>query len=238
MVSMDRAPGAVEGVKRVMAGQHRLLVVGGLPKDIPSWASSVFEIEQITGHSNGGSGRLAPEHKAEAVIICYDFVSHNFSEQAQRQANRWGVPWFGVRGGWSIAVEKAARAGLDWFVDALQGNAETKGEDDPERQADMNVVHNAWAKTVDYERERAEAATKRLGKEMRRREAAEALVTRQREAARRVVDELEKRHKATLDEERAKRAEIVEEFESVAAQAEEAIERLRQMCRKQSKDLK
>lgn len=206
-------------------GKHRVLVVGGREENIPMWAHEAFDIELIDG-TNGGRGRLKPEHAAEVVVIAFDYVSHNYSEQAQKIANGWGVPWFGVRGGWASAVERAARAGLNWFVNGLQKDAESKPEGDPEREEALRVVDNAWRFTVEHERVRANAAEKRLGKETRRRQQLEETVTRQRAAAERIVAELQNRHAKVREEEHDALRAFLDDIDEATAQARKAAEQL------------
>jgi hypothetical protein len=210
-----------------MSDKRKVLVVGGLPKDVPAWVSEAFEVEQITGHNNGGSGFLKPTIEPDVVIVCHDYVSHNYADQAHQIASKRGVPWIGMRTGWSGVVEMAAKAGLDWLVNARQSATEKcEGE---EREKGEREVNNAWEQTVEYERQRAEAAIKRLAKEERKREAADATIERQREAAQRVVAEINRRHAARIEQ-------LLAEFKDATDQAEAVIARLKRICQMRLED--
>lgn len=176
--------------------KHRLLVVGGRDNNVPAWADAAFEVELVRCDvATDGKGKLEPKHRAEAIVIHLDFVSHNFSEQARAIAGEWNVPWFGVRKGWSSAVDRAARMGLNWFVDAVQtGGEAVAGKNEPRAEEAKALVENAWKDAAEYAQARAAAAEKRLGQETKKREQIESTLDRLRSGAEaRIVGEIRRR---------------------------------------------
>jgi len=178
-----------------VAPKHRLLVVGGRDNNVPAWAEAAFEVELITGEQESGRGKLEPKQAAEAVVIHLDYVSHNYADQAREWAGKWNVPWFGVRKGWSSAVDRAARMGLAWFVDAVQlGGEAVAGKNEPRAEEAKQLVENAWKDAATYAQARAAAAEKRLGQETKRREQIEGVLDRVRGGAeQRIVSEIRRR---------------------------------------------
>lgn len=175
--------------------RHRLLVVGGRENNIPAWAEAAFEVELISGEQESGRGKLEPKQAAEAVVIHLDFISHNYADQAREWAGKWNVPWFGVRKGWSSAVDRAARMGLVWFVDAVQlGGEAISSSNAPRAEEAKAIVENAWKEAAEYAQARAAAAEKRLGQEVKRREGIESVLIRVRGGAeQRIVGEIRRR---------------------------------------------
>jgi len=172
---------------------HRVLVVGGDERNVPTWAKGAFEIEHIGGESQ--KGRLAPKANPEAVVVVVDFVSHNFSGQAHDLGRALSIPVLKARSGWASAVAGAAKNRLDWFVDACQTTGEALEQKNPPQSAKAAAaVDNAWKKTAEYERRKCDAATKRLRDVQTRLDKLEHVLARVRSGAQeRVLAEVRRR---------------------------------------------
>jgi hypothetical protein len=225
-----------------MDTKRRVLVVGGRDFNVPTWAEDAFEIELITGEDGRGNGLLEPRHQADAVVIMADYCSHNFSQQAQRLANEWDVPWFGCRGGWASAVERASLSGLDWFANAIESAAKERDDKDLLRKEAEEAVQSAWTAVIEDGRARVAAAEKRLGKERRHRERLEVTIDAQRRtierlrdgAEARIIGEIRKQAKQVRDVELKKLvpvkgavAEVTEALESIGGLLRSGIARLK-----------
>lgn len=219
--------------------KHRILVVGGLPYNIPKWAHHAFEIDLIEGCSSGGTGPLVPKTVPDAVVIRIDFVSHGYSEQAVDFARSHSIPWFTCRGGWSSVIERAVQQGIDWFADAIQSAGEELLEDGDENGVEVtDAVDNAWKTLADYERRKAHAAETRLGKERRKREKAEEHLRALRSGAeQRIISAIRQQAQEVRESELSKLASIreaatkvVKDAEATERAVETALERLRQSC--------
>ncbi|HET6497160.1 MAG TPA: hypothetical protein VFH61_17560 [Thermoleophilia bacterium] len=200
---------STNGTRPALPPRHRVLVVGGQTKNIPIWARSAFEIDLVSQEAGGGKGRgkLAShlsDQEPDAIVIAVKFVSHGFSSQAHDLGAELDIPVFKARGGWSTAVEEAARIGTDWFVDAVQQAGSTLTVHSPgAAQEALGVVDNAWKALAhaeqaqaEREREKAQAATRRMSKVQTRLDKVEATYERLRSGAeQRVIAEIQRRAK-------------------------------------------
>jgi hypothetical protein len=187
--------------------KRQVLVVGGEPKNVPTWAARAFEIEHVTGMAQGGNRRLPVKKNPEAIVVIGDHVSHNFSGQAHDLGRALGVPVLKARSGWATAVAGAAKNRLDWFVDAVQRSGESLEKKNPPRAAEAaEAVENAWKETAQYERDRYDGAGKRLRDVQTRLDKVEHTLERVRSGAQeRVLSEIKRR----ASEIRAQRDEIL-----------------------------
>jgi hypothetical protein len=164
--------------------KQKVLAIGG--GSVPRWVQSAFDVQHVSDEE--GKGKFVAEADPDVIVVNVDFVSHQYSWQAHELGAKLSVPVLHARGGWSTAVEEASRLRLDWFVDAVGAQA----KDDLDEPA--KIVKSAWSHATDYERQRADAATKRLGKETKRRAEIEAVLRRVRSGAQdRVLSEINRR---------------------------------------------
>jgi len=216
----------------------RVLVVGGKEKNIPIWARNAFEIELIDQQAqSSGKGKLGSQ-RADAIVICTVAVSHNFSRQAHELGSEWGVPVLKARDGWSSAVQGAARCGADWFVDAVQMAGESLvAKNAPRAQEALETVDNAWKALAEAEREKADAAIKRMAKLQAKLDKVEDAYSRLRSGAQeRVLQEIRQRATELRREMRApvigEAAEIVDgviaEFDAACAAMRGRLEEIAQ----------
>lgn len=167
--------------------KKQVLAIGG--SSVPRWVYAAFDVQHVDDEN--GKGIFEVRGTPDVVVVNVDFVSHQYSWQGHEIGAKLKVPVLHARGGWSSAVESAAKLKLDWFVQAVSGVAEAKPELATET---VPVVENAWEQAVTYERDRADAAEKRLSKERIRREAAESTLKRLRGGAEeRIVLEIRRR---------------------------------------------
>jgi len=217
--------------------RRRVLVIGGKEKNIPVWARNAFDIELIDQQTQGGKGRLDTQ-PADAIVVCTIAVSHNFSKQAHEMGRVWGVPVLKARDGWSSAVQDAARVRADWFVDAVQMSGEALVAKNPPRaQEALETVDNAWKALAEGEREKADAAIKRMAKLETKLNKVEEAYNRLRSGAQeRVLQEIRQRAAELRREMRApvigEAAEIVDgvidEFDAACASMREKLEEIAQ----------
>ena len=176
-------------------GKRQVLVVGGDERNIPVWATRAFSIEHVRGNAHGGNRRLPVKKNPEAIVVIGDHVSHNFSGQAHDLGRALKVPVLKARSGWATAVAGAAKNRLDWFVDAVQVSGESLSAKNPPRSEEAEkAVENAWKETAQYERDRTDAATKRLRDVQTRLDKVEHTLDRVRSGAQeRVLGEVRRR---------------------------------------------
>jgi hypothetical protein len=167
--------------------KKQVLAIGG--STVPRWVHSAFDVQHIGDEA--GKGKIDVRGDPDIVVVNVDFVSHQYSGQAHEIGAARKIPVLHARGGWSSAVEEAAKQRLDWFVNAVGGIAQDK----PEVAAEVSaVVDNAWEQAVADARARADAAEKRLAKERSWREELESNLKRLRSGAEdRIVSEIRRR---------------------------------------------
>lgn len=199
---MDSEGNGVETTSR-----RRVLVIGGKPKNVPTWAKRAFDIDLIESDYQGGNRTLSPD-PADAIVVVVNWVSHNFSGQAHDLGRRWGVPVLKARDGWASAVKGAATCKLDWFVDAVQlAGRSLAHKNRPRAEEAVEAVDNAWKDLAVVEREKAEHLEKRVGKLREKVETLEQSLKRVRSGAQeRVIAEIGRR----ANEVRKRRSEDLE----------------------------
>lgn len=164
--------------------KKRVLAIGG--GSVPRWAEAAFELQHVDDEED--RGKFHVEEDPDVIVVNVDFVCHQHSWQAHELGSKLKVPVLHARGGWSSAVEQAAKLRLDWFVDAVGATAKDE-TDEPAK-----LVKSAWSYAADHERQRADAALHRLAKERKARETAEATLKRVRSGARdRILVEINRR---------------------------------------------
>jgi hypothetical protein len=164
-----------------------VLAIGG--SSVPRWVHAAFDVQHVDDEV--GKGKIEVRGAPDIVVVNVDFVSHQYSWQGHEIGAKLKIPVLHARGGWSSAVEEAAKQRIDWFVSAVGGVAQDK----PEVAAEVTaVVDNAWETAVTYERARATAAEKRLAKETKWRTELESNLRRLRSGAEdRIVSEIRRR---------------------------------------------
>lgn len=177
-----------------MSNKSRVLVIGGMPKNVPAWAQVAFEIDLLD--QNGPKSRIDQSGQPPRAIVVYtSAVSHQHSCQAHDMGARWDIPVLKARDGWSTAVEQAARIGATWFVDAVQmGSQAISGKNPPRSEEGLELVDNAWRDLAKQEVAKREALEKRLRKVQGKLDGAMDTITRLRSGAEaRVVAEIRRR---------------------------------------------
>lgn len=170
----------------------RVLVVGGKDYNIPSWARTAFNIDLYDGERGDGTINPTP---AALIVVQVNWTSHNLSSQAHQLGRDWNVPVLKARDGWSSAVAHAARNRVDWFVDAVQmASTQLSKKDPPQAEEAVEIVDNAWKATAEYERDRFDAAEKRMVKVETKLKNVEELLARARNGAKeRIIEEINRR---------------------------------------------
>lgn len=184
--------------------KRRILVVGGVDKNIPTWIRCAFEID----HFESEHGRnVAPSSKAavDAVIVLNAWVSHKHYYDARSFAESRKVPCLVSPGGWSKAIRLAAEIGLDWFISAIEQAKDRMLREEDQEELDQ-VIDNAWREAYEREWAKNQVLEKRLAKDRKmfdkalaskakartREEAANRVITEVREAAKRQREHLDK----------------------------------------------
>jgi hypothetical protein len=166
--------------------KRSVLAIGG--GSVPRWVTAAFDVQHVGDEE--GKGKFTVYGEPDLIVVNVDFVSHQYSWQAHEEGAKRKIPVLHARGGWSSAVDEAARLRIDWFVAAVAA-APHREQDTEEVKA---IVDSAWETAVEHERTRADAAEKRLKKERAWREEIEASLKRLRSGAEeRIVTEIRRR---------------------------------------------
>lgn len=175
-------------------GQRKILVVGGISKNIPGWILKAFEVEHCEQQAHF-KRIIAPKDKPDVVIMLKSWVSHKQGNDARAFAVENNIPFIVSDGGWSMAVQRAVESGLTWFAHDIDRTLSSLTEKDAE-EADT-VLERAWEGAYRREYERAKALERRLKKDRikleealsklesseKREDAAARVITEVREAA-------------------------------------------------------
>jgi len=183
----------------------RILVVGGIDKNVPAWIHRAFEVEHYEQQAHF-KRIIAPKDRPDAVIALKSWISHKQCQDARDFAVENGVPFIMSDGGWSMAVQRALESGLDWFAHAVDKSIKDLSEKDAQ-EAD-EVVERAWEGAYKREYEKTKALEKRLRKDRE-------VVERTQAAAKRVIAEV--REAARIRQEAAERTQT--EIKRLAAEA-------------------
>ncbi len=207
--------------------RRRVLVIGGQRKNVPVWAERAFDIDLIEGDHQGGNKSINPD-PADAIVVAVNWVSHNFSGQAHELGRKWGVPVLKARNGWASAVKGAAMNRLDWFVDAVQVAGESlETKNMPRAIEAVEAVENAWKDAALIEREKAQAAEKRVRTTQRKLEKVESALERVRSGAQdRVIAEVRRRAADVRKQQLAALEPILEEIRSMREASSALTDRL------------
>lgn len=199
--------------------KRRIMVVGGVDKNIPNWIRSAFELEHFTSE-RGVSEALSSSTPFDAVIVLNAWVSHRHYYDARSFAESRNIPCLTSPGGWSKAVRLAAEIGLDWFIASIeQAKDRTLNEDDKEEIE--HVIDNAWREAYEREWAKNQVLERRLAKDRKacdKARTSKIKAKRREEAADRVIAEVReaaKRQRKHLDE---ATAEVRRTAEKVAAE--------------------
>ena len=187
------------------AKKHKLFVVGGKDRNVPSWIKAAFEVEQFD-QDEGSRGRV-PEPKAtpDVIVVMKSWIGHKHYYDARDLAERLSVPLIEAAGGWSAAVQGAAEQELDWFLSAIEKTKDSE-EVKAEKVDVVEVIDSAWRQAYDREWAARTALERRYGKDRQkfddaqiklraitnREAAAERVITEVREAARLQRENLER----------------------------------------------
>jgi hypothetical protein len=97
--------------------RNKILIAGGMMRNIPYWILNNFEFQLIpqgSGHVTEIDFDIEPD-----LIICYEkHSSHALSESVIAIARKYKIPYITTTKGYSHLITIAKRLGLDWFVDA------------------------------------------------------------------------------------------------------------------------
>jgi len=198
------------------AKKHKLFVVGGKDRNVPSWIKAAFEVEQFD-QDEGSRGRV-PEPKAtpDVIVVMKSWIGHKHYYDARDLAERLSVPLIEAAGGWSAAVQGAAEQELDWFLSAIEKTKDSE-EVKAEKVDVVEVIDSAWRQAYDREWAARTALERRYGKDRHRFEDAQAklrTITNREAAAERVIAEvreaarLQREH---LDKSKAEVGRLVED---------------------------
>lgn len=198
-----------------MSEMKRILVVGGMDKNIPTWIQKSFDIEHYEQQAHF-KREIAPKDRPDVVIVLKSWISHKQCADAREFASLNKIPFIVSDGGWSMAIQRAVESGLDWFAHTVDKSLKTL-TDEQTKEAD-ELVERAWEGAYKREYERAHALEKRLKKDRARLE--EALVKieaseRKESAAARVITEVReaaRKHQETSDQTRAEIRRVADEL--------------------------
>lgn len=192
----------------------RILVVGGIDKNVPTWIHRAFEVEHYEQQAHFKRA-IAPRDRPDAVIVLKSWISHKQCQDAREYAEQNGIPVIISDGGWAMAVQRALESGLEWFAHAVDKTIGDLSETDA-KTAD-EIVERAWEGAYKREYEKTKALEKRLrkGRDVveRTQSAAKRVIAEVREAARKrqeAADRTQAEIKRLAAEARARQAEIVD----------------------------
>lgn len=198
-----------------MSETKKLLVIGGMDKNIPTWITRLFEITHVEQQLHF-KRIIAPADKPDLVIVLKSWISHKQCADARDYAQEHGIPFILASGGWSSVVQKAAESGLDWFVHTIDKSLETLSEEQAKETDE--VITRAWESAYNREYEKSCALEKRLKKDRERLEKAlirvESAESREH-AANRVILEVRaaaKAHQDASDQTRSEIRRVVDEL--------------------------
>lgn len=170
--------------------KKKILVFGGIGKNIPTWVIRAFNVEHYQQEAHF-KREIAPESRPDVVIVLKSWISHKQAADAREFSDMNGIPFLYSDGGWSQAVQKAIESGLDWFPEALNKTLSTLDEE-VFKEVD-NVLERAWECAYRREFERAAALEKRLKKDRNKLETISTkldLAEKREHAANRVILEI------------------------------------------------
>lgn len=210
----------------------RILVVGGLDKNIPTWIQKSFEIEHYEQQPHF-KREIAPKDRPDLVVILKSWISHKQCADAREFASANNVPCIVADGGWSMAVQRALESGLDWFAHDIDKSLNDLTEEQA-KEAD-DIIERAWEGAYKREYERAHALEKRLKKVTDRLEESLGKLAsseRRQNAAARVIAEVReaaRQHREATDQTRAEIKRVAEDLrkkiDSVLSEHESAAQR-------------
>lgn len=98
-------------------GRNKILIAGGMMRNIPYWIIENFEFQLIpqgSGHVTEVDFEIEPD-----LVICFEkHSSHALSESVIAVARKYKIPYITTTKGYTHLITVAKRLGLDWFVDA------------------------------------------------------------------------------------------------------------------------
>jgi len=130
----------------------KILIVGGISKNIPEWISKSFEITHIPQQHNFKRPISGPV--PDLVVLLKSWVSHKQCADARQFAIDNGIPFIISDGGISMALSRAAEQGITWFIKDVE--KETITEEVVEQ------LDSAWESAYNREYEKNIHLEKRL----------------------------------------------------------------------------
>lgn len=188
-----------------METKKRVLVIGGMDKNIPTWIHKTFEVEHYEQETHFKRA-IAPKERPDVVIVLKSWISHKQCADAKDYATKNNIPFIMADGGWAMAVQRAVEAGLDWFAHDIDKSLGKMAE--PVKKEADEVVERAWEGAYKREFERSKAFEKRHIKDREKLEKAEASLAaaeKREDAAERVIAKIrEAAQERKQDNERTK----------------------------------
>lgn len=188
-----------------MDSKKRILVVGGMDKNIPNWIHKVFEVEHYEQEAHF-KRVIAPKERPDVVIALKSWISHKQCADARDYAIKNEIPFVMADGGWSTAIQRAVEGGLDWFAHDIDRSLGKMSE--PVKKEADELIERAWEGAYRRELERAEALEKRHRKDRQKLESAlarlDAAEKRESAAARVIAEVREAARQRKEDTEKAK----------------------------------
>lgn len=196
-----------------MEEKKKVLVIGGLAKNIPKWISNVFELEHYEQQIHF-KRTIAPDERPDVVVALRSWISHKQHKDARDYAVANNIPFISAENGWAQAVQQAMELGLHWFAKTVDKALPELEE--PERTELDVILDRAWENAFAREKEKVSALERRLRKDRNRleqtlkklstaeakEEAAERVLVSIREAAQKQktkIDSLRLRQNKVLD---------------------------------------
>lgn len=173
-----------------MSEMKRILVVGGIDKNIPNWIQKSFEVEHYEQQPHF-KRTIAPKDRPDLVIALKSWISHKQCSDAREFASENGIPFIVSDGGWSMAIQRAIENGITWFAQTVDKSLKSLSEAESKEVDDL--VERAWEGAYKREYEKVQALEKRMRKDRARLEEVLlklASAERRDEAAARVIAEV------------------------------------------------
>lgn len=209
-----------------MSEMKRILVVGGIDKNIPSWIQKSFEIEHYEQQPHF-KRTIAPKDRPDLVIALKSWISHKQCSDARTFASENGIPFIVSDGGWSMAIQRAIENGITWFAQTVDKSLKTLSEQES-KEVDV-IVERAWEGAYKREYEKVQALEKRMRKDRTRLEEALAKLEsaeRRDAAAARVIAEVReaaRKHKESEERIQAEIKKLMNYVDSILADHEKSV---------------
>lgn len=201
-----------------MADKRKILVVGGISKNIPKWINDAFEVDHYESETHFKRQFVS---KADVIVILQGFVSHKQSSDAKKYAKENDIPLIVADKGWASALAQAADRGMLWLIDDIGKEVKDAPLED---KLDV-MLNDAWRLAYKREYEKSRALERRLRKDRERLEESLAKLnaseSRENTAARVITEVREAARKHREDSEQTR-----SEIRRVANELREKIDKL------------